>query len=499
MKVPEIASDMPVASKRRHAAEPVLTGRRLAFGAGAVGLVNIVKVLIQLVVLPIMAKLLSPHEFGLYALAAPTVMFAVTLADGGLGVSLAREPESSTVVWSTAFWVLLLTGFCLAIGVSAWGLVMGVLTHQPRLPSLIMLMSVSLILLTITVPSGARLTRRGRLGTSAAADLVATVAGFTLAIIAARRGAGAYSLAIQYVCGFAVRAVWINLAAFEAPKFEFQMSSLKSHLITGSSLIGQKLVDFVERLSGSALLARLLGAVPLGQYTFATQISRFSTEATGSPIWAAVYVHAIRNDTPSTIPMYTQLCRFLGILLLPGSIIVAAAAPHLVALFLGPQWAPAAVVLRVVLPTYALSTVCAQVGALLLAHGRSDLVLWSSCITSAGRIIAIISGYWFGLLGIAIGVSIANLLYCVLIQALAMRVIDCRPGQLVSGLVGPFAAAIGGAGAFLFSRSFLGAGSASTLLADVALAVLVAVVVLVLVDFRRLKDDLATIRRLIKS
>ena len=51
-------------------------------------------------------------------------MFAVTLADGGLGVSLAREPESSTVVWSTAFWVLLLTGFCLALGVSAWGLVM---------------------------------------------------------------------------------------------------------------------------------------------------------------------------------------------------------------------------------------------------------------------------------------------------------------------------------------------------------------------------------------
>ena len=327
-----------------------------------------------------------------------------------------------------------------------------------------MLMSLSLILLTITVPSGARLTRRGRLGTSAAADLVATIAGFTLAIIAARRGAGAYSLAIQYVCGFAVRAVWINLAAFEAPRFEFQISSLKSHLITGSSLIGQKLVDFVERLAGGALLARLLGAVPLGQYTFATQISRFSTEATGSPIWAAVYVQAIRSDTASTIPMYTQLCRFLGIILLPGSIIVAAAAPHLVALFLGPQWAPAAVVLRVVLPTYALSTVCAQVGALLLAHGRSDLVLWSSCITSAGRIAAIISGYWFGLIGVAVGVSIANLLYCVLIQALAMRVIDCRPWQLVSGLVGPFAAAVAGAGAFLFARSLLGVSSASTLL-----------------------------------
>jgi O-antigen/teichoic acid export membrane protein len=498
MKITEIADDAPVVSKRRKSAEPVLTGRKLAFGAGAVGLVNVVKVVIQLVLLPIMAKLLSPHEFGLYALAAPTVAFAVTLADGGLGVSLAREPETSTMVWSTAFWVLLMTGICLALGVSAWGFVMGALTHQPRLPALIALMSVSLILMTITVSSSARLTRRGQLGTGAAADLVATVSGFVLAIIAARHGAGAYSLAIQYVSGFAVRSTWINLAAFERPRFEFQLSSLKSHLITGSSLIGQKLVDFIERLTGAGMLTRLLGSASLGQYTFSTQVARFSTEATGNPIWAAIYVQAIRNDARSTLPLYTQLCRFLGILLLPGAVIVATAAPHLVALFLGHQWMPAAFVLRFLLPTYALVAISAQVGALLLAHGRNDLVLWSSCLGSAGRIIAIAAGFWIGLTGVALGVAAANIFYCFVIQTLAIRVIDSRPLQLVAGLMGPCAAAVAGSVAFLAGTAWLGAGAASVLI-SLGLAVLASMATLTIVDFTRLKGDIATIRRLVAS
>jgi PST family polysaccharide transporter len=498
MKISEIAGDVTVPSKRRKSAEPVLTGRRLAFGAGAVGLVNVVKVVIQLVLLPIMAKLLSPHEFGLYALAAPTVAFAVTLADGGLGVSLAREPETSTIVWSTAFWVLLITGVFLALGVSAWGIVMGALTHQPRLPALIALMSISLILMTITVASSARLTRRGRLGTGAAADLVATMSGFALAIISARHGAGAYSLAIQYVSGFAVRSIWINLAVFERPRFEFQLSSLKSHLITGSSLIGQKLVDFVERLTGAGLLTRLLGAVSLGQYTFSTQVARFSTEAAGNPIWAAIYVQAIRNDARSTLPLYTQLCRFLGILLLPGAVIVATAAPHLVALFLGHQWMPAAVVLRFLLPTYALAAISAQVGALLLAHGRNDLVLWSSCLASIGRIFAIVSGYWLGMTGVALGVAAANIFYCLVIQTLAIRVIDSRPLQLVAGLVGPLVASVAGSAAFLVATAWLGA-SAGSVLTSLGIAVLASIATLTIVDFTRLKGDIATIRRLITS
>src|SRR5450755_2122761 len=53
--------------------EPSSSGRKVAMGAMASGAVNVIKVILQLLLLPIMARLLGPSEFGLYALALPTV------------------------------------------------------------------------------------------------------------------------------------------------------------------------------------------------------------------------------------------------------------------------------------------------------------------------------------------------------------------------------------------------------------------------------------------
>jgi len=94
----------------------------MAFGAIAGGVVNILKAVLQLLLLPVMARLLGPNEFGLYALALPTISLVTLLADGGLGNTLVREEESSTLVWSSAYWALLFMGISLAFGSSAFGI-----------------------------------------------------------------------------------------------------------------------------------------------------------------------------------------------------------------------------------------------------------------------------------------------------------------------------------------------------------------------------------------
>jgi PST family polysaccharide transporter len=153
-------------------ATPV-SNRKLAFGAIASGTVSLIKVGLQLLLLPVMARLLGPEEFGIYALALPTVSFVALLADGGLGATLAREPETSSLVWSSAFWFLVFTGFALALGASAFGVLLAELVHQPRVSAMIALLSLSLVFLVLSVPAGARLTRRRNLGVGAAAELTA--------------------------------------------------------------------------------------------------------------------------------------------------------------------------------------------------------------------------------------------------------------------------------------------------------------------------------------
>jgi PST family polysaccharide transporter len=191
-----------VASRTNSIGTPVTSDRKLALAAIASGAVNVIKVGLQLLLLPVMARLLGPGEFGIYALALPTVSFVALLADGGLGATLAREPESSSLVWSSAFWVLLLAGCILALGSSAFGLLLGYIAQQPRVPAMIALLSLSLIFLVLSVSPTARLNRRKNLAVGAAAELAANLIGAAIAVTLAIEGAGAWipyaSIRIQH-------------------------------------------------------------------------------------------------------------------------------------------------------------------------------------------------------------------------------------------------------------------------------------------------------------
>src|ERR1700691_308957 len=155
----------------------IVSNRRLAFSTLATGGGNFLKICIQLVMLPLMARLLGPDEYGLYSLAMPIIMFMMMLADGGLGASLAREPESNDAVWSSAFWALLISGFVMAAIVIVSSFFLAAAAHHPRLPFIIMALSPCVILFVLSVPAGTRLVRRARLQVISFCGVVGDVLG----------------------------------------------------------------------------------------------------------------------------------------------------------------------------------------------------------------------------------------------------------------------------------------------------------------------------------
>ena len=282
-------------TERVESADAPPSGRRLAFGAGALGMISIIKLGLQAASLPLMARLLGPSEIGLYALAIPVVAFVTMLADGGLGISLTREPESSRV-WSTAFWVLLFTGIALGLLLTAIGFAEGYLIHQPRVPGLMAALSVTVVFMTITVPSLARLDRQGRIAVGGFADLAANLFGICVGMTLAFRGAGAWSLVAQYVSLFVVRAAIINSVAFVKPKLEFHPHLLLTHLTAGGLVVGTRMADYFGRMVENLVVGQTLGTATLGRYSFSNQITRYVTEMVTNPLWMTLYIRALRAE-----------------------------------------------------------------------------------------------------------------------------------------------------------------------------------------------------------
>jgi O-antigen/teichoic acid export membrane protein len=483
-------------SETNSSASGAHVGRRIAMGAVAGGVVNVIRTLLQLLLLPVMARLLGPAEFGLYALALPTVSLVALLADGGLGGTLAREDESSSLVWSSAFWVLLLMGLALASVSSIFGVLLGYLSHQPRLPGLIALLSLSIVFLTLSVVPTARLTRRKNIGTFAGADIAATLIGTVVAVLSALYGAGAWSLAAQYVVTYAVRSTILNFAAFHFPEARLSLTALRPHLVSGGILVATRMSDYAGRMAESFIIDRIFGVALLGNFTFANQISRYGTETAGNVVWATLYTHALTGDRDKIVFLHRKLCRLLGITLIPAAFLCAAAAPELISVFLGPKWADLTMLLRVFLPLYAMSTICVQSAPILLARGRFEIQLWCTVGLMLGRVLAISLGYWIGLTGTMYGIGIATLAFCAATLIWPAKVTGCDPLPILADLVRPAISTIVATAAFfLLNEKFPMAGAA--FLINFAGAFVVYLGCMLVIDRKHLSEDLSSVWRIV--
>jgi O-antigen/teichoic acid export membrane protein len=474
---------------------PVSSDRRLALGAIASGAVNVVKVGLQLVLLPVMARLLGPAEFGIYALVLPTVSFVALLADGGLGATLAREPESSTLVWSSAFWILLLTGFVLALLSTAFGFVLGYVVEQPRVPPMMALLSLSLIFLVLSVLPGARLNRRRNLAVGAFAELTANITGAVLAVVLATAGAGAWSLVAQYLSTYVIRALVLNVAAFEVPRLVVSFGAVKSHMVSGGLLVGSRLCEYAGRVSENIGVERIFGTALLGDYTFANQISKFVGESIGNVTWGTLYVQALTSEQVKVVALHRQLTRLLAAVLFPASAVAAAAAPELIDLLLGPKWIELTFLLRVLLPASSLVMIATQIGAVLLANGRFIIQFWCATGMALGRVVVVFAGPWLGLEGTIFGLAGVSVLYSIAILAFSVSSTGCVLLPLLRGLIGPTISSLVAAGVCLLAIRANPPSTAYTLL-SLAMGTVAFLVCMLIIDRKSLIEDWEAVRRL---
>ena len=474
----------------------VQTPKGIAVNTLAGWIANVTKVGIQLVMLPVMARLLGPAEFGLYALALPTVSLFLVLADGGLGLSLAREDESATEVWSTAFWLLLAVGLAMAVVVTGWGYALAALTGQPRLAGLMAFLSLSFPLITMSVLPSARLTRRGNLVVNAVTDATSALVGSGIAIALAVAGAGAWSLAVQYVSVYVIRALSLNAVASAMPTWTFRFATLTPHLATGSSLLGARVSDFASRIVENIAVSRFFGDAGLGNYTFGNQTSRFLCEAASNPLWAALYAQALHTSAEGIAALYAKMGRILALLIFPASALLAVSAPQVLSIVLGPRWAGAAVLLQIVVPSYAIAGVAVLSSAVLLANQRNIFSFYAVAGNGIGRVLSVCLGHWTGMVGVGIGIALANCLYAVGMLAASVEVTGASVWLLVGGLVPP-ALAAGVAAVVCRLTLDLAPAGVGSVMAGLALGALAYLIAILILGGPQLRGDLSMIEGLL--
>lgn len=414
------------------------TGRGLAANLVSGMTSNFVRVALQLVLLPLMARLLGPAELGLYALALPMVNFVLLLADAGLGDSLAKEQTDDHLVWSSAFWGLLMTGSIAAIGVFGASFVMAGIAHQPRLPVIVLPLCITLLMVAATVVPTARMLRRGTTVPVSTGDMIGNIVGAALAITLALSGFGVWAMVAQFVAISATRMIVCNIAEPYRPKAIFSVRSLLSHTGMGSQILGGRLVELATSMFERSQISLRLGASAVGGYANASQIGLFTSNSVGSPLWANLYYVAITQPEQEVLRHYVRSHRTFALLIFPAATLLALGVPTIVPLFFGEAWRSNIGAIIVMVLSCPWGNLGVLYSAIFYARNQGRFVLYVQAASALLRIVAVLTLWQFGLMALILAVAATNVgMYLISVFVMSPYVGN-RRRDLLRVIAGPF-------------------------------------------------------------
>lgn len=339
---------------------------------------------IQFLLFLVLARQLGPEAYGLVAIAMTVNVLGDALSEeSGWIEVIVQRPDLERGHLDSAFWVLLATGFGMAVVACASTPLLAAVFSERQLLTLVPALSLALPLRSAGIVQEAILSRGLRFRPLAVRSLVATSVAGSAALALAFAGAGVWSLVANQILQPLVGLVLIWRVTSYRPQLRMSMGQLKSMLPFVGAKLSERFLVAVDSLLPRLSIGFVLGAVSLGHYVLARKLIELATQLLLRPILriamstlssAAASPERMERAIGGLVPLCTALAA-------PALAGLAVVAPDLVVLAFGPEWLPAvpAIVvfglLGATLPTSRMLSVS------LLAAGRPDIPL---AVTAAG-------------------------------------------------------------------------------------------------------------------
>jgi O-antigen/teichoic acid export membrane protein len=389
--------------------------------------------LAQLAQIAVLARLLSPEDYGLMAMVAVVLGFAKIFTDMGINSAYVQRQNVTREQRSSLFWLNLAISGALTLLLFFCSPMIAEFFGDDRLTPLLML--AASIFVIIALGQQVRMTAEKALDfrNVALTEIAAAIAGFAVAVSAAFAGLGVYALIWGAIVNAAsvTALAWLFLARGWRPMLRFQWADVRSFLAFGGALVANNIVNEINRSIDLLLGGRMLAANALGFYSLPRQIV-FQVQGLVNPIITRVgfpLIAQVQTDAPKVRAIYLKTLNMTAATNAPLYVGIAFFAPEIVSIMLGDKWSTATDLLRLLAISGFLRATGNPAGSLLLGMGRADLSLkWNLAMLCLVPPVLWLGSY-YGTQGLAwslLGLAVANFIpaWYVLIRPL------CRAGLL---------------------------------------------------------------------
>jgi PST family polysaccharide transporter len=377
-----------------------------------------VNLLVQLASTILLARLLSPHEFGLVAIVAALVLFAPTLVDLGTTDASTQKANITHVEISTLFWLNVTIGCTLTILFAAGSGLIAAFFSEPALTGIALISSLTFLMTAVSIQHYALMRRAMEFRRIAIIDLSSNAISSIVAVVLAFSGWGYWALVAKPIVqlGFTAFGAWTSCPWVPGrPRFS---SGAKELVRFGLGVTGFTVMDTLSRSADRIALGYFSGAGTLGyfQNAFLLYVSVLNIVAEPMHNIGVASLSKLRENVPELRRSWSAALSSMTFFCAPAFAVLAVTGQDFVVLLLGQKWAPAGPLLCVFAIRGIANSVERTMGWLHVVTGRSDRWMRWGVFSAACHLVALMAGLPFGSMGVAIAYTVA--MFCLYVPAL---------------------------------------------------------------------------------
>lgn len=366
---------------------------------------------LQFVIMIIMARVLTPEDYGMVAMLQIFIAVSQSLVDSGFSQALIRKLDRTQTDLSTVFYFNIGIGVFLYLVLFFSAPLISSFYNTHQLVPITRVIALGMVFNSLAVVQRAVLTIKIDFKTQMRASVLAAVISGIVGISMAYTGFGVWAIVAQQVTNLGINTLVLWIVSKWSPAKVFSMESFKEMFVFGSKLLLSGLIDTIWRNIYLIVIGKAFSKADLGYYTRAHQFSDFPSANLTSIFQRVTYpvLSTIQNDDVRLATNYRRVLRVTAYIIFPIMTGMAAVSTPMVRILLTDRWLFTADLLKIICLSMMFYPIHSINLNLLQVKGRSDLFLRLEIIKKIIGIIILVITIPMGLLAMCIGQIFSSL------------------------------------------------------------------------------------------
>lgn len=372
---------------------------------------------IQFLVLIVMARLLTPKDYGLIGIVSVFTSVAQSFIDSGFSQALIRKQNRTDIDNSTTLYFNVIVGICVYSFFFLIAPYVSDFYNEPELTLLMRVISFVVIINSFSVVQIALYTAQVNFKTQSKATIIAALSSGVIGVYSAYRGCQAWSLVYQQLSYAFVNTLLLWIFSKWHPQLTFSWQSFHELFSFGSKILVSGLLNTIYNNMYQLVIGKVFNTSTLGFYTRASHFAQFPSTNISGILQRVTYpiLCELQDDTNKLVDVYRIFIRISTLIIFPLMMILASVSRPMIMIVLGEKWIYAATLLCIICfssmwyPVHHLNV------NILQAIGRSDLTLKTEVMKKSVGVLILFATIPFGIEAMCYG-GILSSIICLIIN-----------------------------------------------------------------------------------